>query len=80
MLDMNNKYGYKVCYREFGKLKLKIHLVCNTYDSAVWSVQYYENHQQRDRKTNIPIREPTWFVLPVKTLLEYKRLWKGCPF
>ena len=80
MLDMNNKYGYKVCYREFGKLKLKIHLVCNTYDGAVWNIQYYENHQQQDRKTNKPIREPTWFVLPVKTVLEYKRLWKGCPF
>lgn len=77
---MISKYGYKVCYQEYGKRKLKIHLVCNTYDSAVWNVQYYETHQQNDRKTNLPIREPTWFILPVKTILEYKRLWKGCPF
>ena len=77
---MDNKYGYKVCYREFGKLKLKIHLVCNTYNSAVWSVQYYKNHPQYNRKTNKPIRDPTWHILPIKTLFEYKRLWKGCPF
>ena len=77
---MKNKYGYKVCYREYGKSKLKIHLICNTYRLAKWEVQYYENHQQQDRKTNKPIREPTWLIFPIKTLLEYKRLWKGCPF
>ena len=76
----NNKYGYKVCYRIFGKRKYKIHLVCNTYDGAVWSVQYYETHPQLDRKTKTLIKQATWFVLPIRTYLEYRRLWKGCPF
>ncbi len=77
---MENKYGYKVCYHEFGRLKLKIHLVTNSLRLAIWEVQYYENHKQQDRKTNKPIRDPTWFILPVKNYFEYKRLWKGCPF
>lgn len=77
---MDSKYGYKVCYRKLGKNKLIIHLVTNSLRLAQWEVQYYENHEQLDRKTNIPIREPTWFILPIKTLFEYKRLWKGCPF
>ena len=76
----NNKYGYKVCYREFGKSKLKIHLICNVLDGAKWHVRYYENHQQKDRHTGNLIREPTWEIIPIKTYLEYKRLWKGCPF
>lgn len=79
-MNNKNKYGYKVCYKEFGKNKLKIHLVCNTYDGAVWNIQYYETNPQYDRKTKCLIRQPTWFVLPIKTYFEYKRLWKGCPF
>ena len=76
----NNKYGYKVCYREFGKSKLKIYLICNVLDGAEWHVRYYENHQQKDRLTGNLIREPTWEIIPIKSYLEYKRLWKGCPF
>ena len=77
---MDNKYGYKVCYKELGKQRLKVNLVTNSLRLAEWEIQYYENHQQRDRKTNRLIREPTWIIKPVKTLLEYKWLWKGCPF
>ena len=77
---MKDNYGYKVCYKEFGKQKLKIHMVCNSYDLAKWSIQYYENHQQIDKKSKKQIREPTWFILPIRSLLEYKRLWHGCPF
>ena len=77
---MDNKYGYKVCYREYGKLRLKIHLVTNSLQLAKWEIQYYENHLQRDRKTNNLIREPTWLILPIKNYFEYRRLWKGCPF
>ena len=77
---MGNKYGYKVCYRELGKTKLKIHLVCNDLNGAEWNVRYYENHEQKDRHTGNLIREPTWEIIPIKTYLEYRKLWKGCPF
>ena len=76
----NNRYGYKVCYREYGKLKLKIHLICNSYELAVWEIQYYENNPQCDRNTNKQIIKPKWYVIPVKTFFEYKWLWRGCPF
>lgn len=76
----NNKYGYKVCYRELGKRKLKIHLICNSFGLCAWEIQYYESTPQLDRKTNNLIVNPKWYILPVKTYLEYKLLWRGCPF
>lgn len=76
----DNKYGYKVCYKEHGKHKLKIHLVCNSYDLAKWEVEYYMSNPQRNRKTNKSLNNPTWYILPIKTYLEYKWLWRGCPF
>ena len=75
-----SKYGYKICYREYGKTKLKIHLVTNDYELAQWRMQYYETHQQYNRKTKKLINSPTWYILPVKTYLEYSILWRGCPF
>lgn len=75
-----SKYGYKVCYKEFGKNKLKIHLICNTYSLARWEIQYYENYQLLDRKRNKLIKNPIWYIIPIKTYYEYKKLYKGCPF
>lgn len=79
-MNTQNKYGYKVCYREYGKLKIKIHLICNSYDLALWQIQYYENYIQHDRKTKKLIKSPKWYVIPIKTFIEYKWLWRGCPF
>ena len=79
-MNTQNKYGYKVCYREYGKLKIKIHLICNSYDLALWQIQYYENHIQYDRKTKQLIKSPKWYVIPIKKFIEYKWLWRGCPF
>lgn len=73
-------YGYKVCYRKFGAKRLKIYLVTNTYDGAVWNVQWYKNQAPSDRVTNKPIENVLWVVIPIKTYIEYKRLWRGCPF
>lgn len=77
---MNNKYGYKICYRIHGSDKMKIYLITNTYESAVWSVRWYENHSPPDRKTNEPLKNVTWQIVPIKTYPEYKRLWRDCPF
>lgn len=75
-----NKYGYKVCYRKIGKQKLKMFIVTNSYDLATWHVRWYEREPPKDRKTDKPILNVTWLVIPVKNFLEYKRLWRGCPF
>ena len=73
-------YGYKVCYQQQGKRKKKLYLVTNTYSSAEWSVRWYESHSPPDRKTQQPIINAVWSVLPIKTYLEYKWLCRGCPF
>ena len=75
-----NKYGYKVCYKRRGENKLKIYLVTDTYDCASWNVRWCENHSPPDRKTRKPITNVVWVVIPIKTYLEYKKLWRGCPF
>lgn len=75
-----NEYGYKVCYQQKGKRRLKIYLVTNSRELAFWEVRGYETHSPPDRKTRKPITNAVWFVIPVKTYLEYKKLWRGCPF
>ena len=70
----NNKYGYKVCYRELGKTKLKLFFVTNSLDLAEWHIRWYE------REPPAKLHYPKWEIYEVKTLQEYERLWKGCPF
>jgi len=67
-----NKYGYKVCYRKFGKHKIKIHLITNSYELALLEIQYYESHKQNSDRI--------WIIKPIKNYFEYKWLWRGCPF
>ncbi|MCM1360228.1 MAG: hypothetical protein NC183_06920 [Corallococcus sp.] len=77
---MKKDYGYKVCYRKQGKAKWRIYVVVNTYNFALWHVRWYEKKTPKDRKTNEPITQVTWEVFPIKNYLEYKYLWRGCPF
>ncbi len=73
-METNNKYGYKVCYREYGKSKFKVYLVTNRLGSAIWHIRWYE------REPPSKLRKPEWEVKEVRTLKEYTKLWKGCPF
>lgn len=74
------EYGYKVCYRKQGKNKIKIYLVTNSYDLAEWNIRWYKKETPLDRKTKRPIENVSWLIIPIKTYIEYKRLWRGCPF
>ena len=73
-------YGYKVCYKKQGKTKWRIYIIVNTYDFALWHVRWYEKKTPLDRKTQQPLKNVSWLVIPIKNFLEYKRLWRGCPF
>ena len=73
-------YGYKVCYKHIGKHKTKIYIVTNSYAAAIWHVRWYEREPPLDRKTKLPILNVKWLVIPIKTFIEYRRLWRGCPF
>ena len=71
---MVNGYGYKVCFRSLGKSKMKIYAITNTYD--LW----YQREPPEDRETKLPILNVKWFVVPITTNKEYRRLWRDCPF
>lgn len=78
--DIIRNYGYKVCYRQQGSEKLKIYVVTNTYDLAEFHIRWYAKHTPSDRKTKHPLENVIWLIVPIKTYIEYKRLWRGCPF
>ena len=77
---LDNKYGYKVCYEEQEKDKLKVHLVTNNFDLAILELNDYVKNPQVDRKDKHIIKNPKWHLFEVKTSKEYNKLWKGCPF
>lgn len=77
---VDNKYGYKICYKEETDSKLKLHLVTNSFDLAVLELKNYKLYPQKDRKDKHIIKNPIWHLLEVKNQNEYKKLWKGCPF
>lgn len=79
-MKSNKEYGYKVCYKRHGKRRWKIYLVTNRYDCALWNIRWYENNAPPDRKINKPLKHVDWDVFPIKSFLEYKWLWRGCPF
>lgn len=80
-IDINNRYGYKLCYSEPPKKKkLYIHIVTNSYSLVKWEKDRCQRTEQYSRIDNHKLYKPTWYVLPVKNKTEYKRLWKGCPF
>lgn len=73
-MQLNNKYGYKVCYREYGKQKTKLYCVTNTLGLALWHVRWYE------REPPQKMHKPEWEIYQIETKQEYEKLWKGCPF
>ena len=74
------EYSYKVCYKKQGKKQIKVYLVTNTYDSADWNVRWYKNNPPADRKTGKIIQNADWLIIPIRTLIEHKWRWRGCPF
>lgn len=70
MIPSNNKYGYKVMYQKPDN-KLKIKLVTNSYQLALWELEEYIKKLKLIK---------TWYLYPIKDLEEYEKLWEGCPF
>lgn len=77
--QQNNKYGYKVGYRENGGHFFIRHLVTNTYDSAKWHLDYYNRSIVRSRKDNHILINPIW---EIRVVHRYEAIivWWGCPF
>ena len=62
-----NKYGYKVYYKERGKIFPKLFSITNSYDLALIDIKRC--------KTNVKC-----YIKPIKSYIEYKYRWKNCPF
>ena len=65
-------YSYEICYFDKIANKIKRKYVTDTYQGAVWDMNYYSKHP--------PGNQHEWFVKPVTNLIKHKWLWKGCPF
>lgn len=73
-------YGYKVCYKKQGKNRLKIYLVTNAYDLAQYHIRWYAKHPPADKKTKRPLENVIWLIIPIKSYIEYQKLWREVPF
>ena len=67
---MRKAYSYEVCYPIKGSKKRKRYLVTDTYDGAIWDVEYYTKHPPN----GIPPAD--WFVVPVTNMIKHKWLWR----
>ncbi len=75
-----NNYGYTVRYIKKGSKRRKVYLATNTYDSALWHVRRYERDPPKDRTTGLPIENAVWEICPIRSYLEYRVRFRGCPF
>ena len=73
-IDLQNPYGYKVCYQEKNKNYYIERFLTHTYKDAVEMKKLYLTYKEyKDLKLK-------WFILPI-TKKEYKRgIWNQCPF
>lgn len=77
---MKNKYGYKLCYSLTNSNKKHIYRVTNTYGLAEFEMKMCIKYPDEVKQGNQTIRGPTWYIIPIKNKIEYKWLWRGCPF
>lgn len=79
-MKRNNRYGYKIGYRENGSRSFIRYFMTYTYKQALFSLEHYRQSPQRERETNRPIVNPSWEIKPI-TKKEYKAgIWDKIPF
>ena len=77
---MDNKYGYKICYKKNKKQKLHKYIITNAYGLALFNKHLVEKYKQEICKAKPKLKNTTWHVVPVANKQEYKKVWKRCPF
>ena len=79
-MKRNNRYGYKIGYRENGGRLFIRYFMTYTYKQALFSLEHYRKYPQRERETGIPIVNSFWEIRPI-TKNEYRAgIWKEIPF
>jgi len=78
--NLNNPYGYKVCYKEKGGNEYIRHFLTYTYRQAKQAKFYYLKYPPRCREDNHELRKPEWVIIPVKKSEVRAGIWREDPF
>jgi len=73
-------YGYKVCYREKGKLRYQQYFLTYTHKQAVFSLNYYIRYPPKARDDGHILNNPQWKIIHVSRDEFKAGIWRECPF
>lgn len=80
-INLNNKYGYKVCYTEKGyKKKYEQYFITYSYKQALQMKMFYLKYPPYSREDNHKINEPTWYIISITKSEVRHGIWRQCPF
>ena len=78
--EMNNPYGYKVCYKEDGAKDYTSHFKTYTYRQAVKAKAGYIRFPPRAREDGHILKNPKWVIIPIKHSEVRDGIWHEDPF
>ena len=78
--NLNNPYGYKVCYKEKGSKEYIRHFLTYTYQQAKQAKLYYIKYPQHSREDEHPLKNPQWVIIPIKKSEVRAGIWHEVPF
>jgi hypothetical protein len=79
-MNKHNTYGYKVCYRERGKVKYVCYFKTYTYEQAVYSKAYYIRFTTKSRDDSHTLINPIWRIRPITRKEVLAGCWRDVPF
>jgi len=80
MTDKNNRYGYKVCYKEQGSEKYILYFKTRTYRQAKRIKQSYKLYPPLGREDNHILINPIWAIIPISRIEIIDGIWREAPF
>ena len=78
--NLNNPYGYKVCYKEKGCREYIRCFLTYTYRQAKQVKHSYIRHPPRARDGEHEIKKPDWVIIPIKKSEVRAGTWREDPF
>jgi hypothetical protein len=74
------EYGYKVCYREAGRIRYIRHFLTYTKEQAVKALSKYLLYPPTDRESEHKLIRPKWKIIPVRRREVRHGIWREVPF
>lgn len=78
--NINNPYGYKVCYKEKHTKRYIRYFLTYTYKQAVRAKQGYVRFPQLSREDNHILKKPVWHIIPITKFEVRDGIWREVPF